>query len=257
VGAERVHDADYRQLRALLHAEQPRPETVVILENGVDLDRFVGIPPVTARAVVEPHIGVVANLRPVKGLKEFVSAAARVSSRYPRARFAVAGEGEMREELERQVATEGLAGRFKLPGCVSDVPGFLADLDVAVLSSHAEGMSNAVLEYMAAGRPIVATAVGATPDLIADGVHGLLVPPRDAARLTDAIELLLDDRELAQRLGAAARRRALEHYSREAMVRRFEEFYLSLMPTQNRETPSRAAERENETFTEGYTWPAS
>lgn len=243
--------------RALLEAEQPRPETVVVLENGVDLDRFVGIPSLTARAVAEPHIGVVANLRPVKGLKKFVSAAARVSIRFPRARFAVAGEGELRSDLERQVAAEGLAGRFKLPGCVSDVPGFLADLDVAVLSSHAEGMSNAVLEYMAAGRPIVATAVGATPDLIADGVHGLLVPPRDAVRLADAIERLLDDRDLAQRLGAAARRRALEHYSREAMVRRFEQFYLSLMPTRNKQTPIRVAEPVNETFTEGYTWPAS
>jgi glycosyltransferase involved in cell wall biosynthesis len=243
--------------RALLEAEQPRPETVVVLENGVDLDRFAGIPALTARAVVEPHIGVVANLRLVKGLKEFISAAVRVSLRYPRARFSVVGEGEMRAELERQVAAEGLAGRFKLPGCVSDVPGFLADLDVAVLSSHAEGMSNSVLEYMAAGRPIVATAVGATPDLIADGVHGLLVSPRDAARLADAIELLLDDRELAQRLGAAARRRALERYSREAMVRRFEAFYLSLVPTQNKETLLRAAERANEQFTEGYTWPTS
>lgn len=242
---------------ALLDAEQPRPDTVVVLENGVDLDRFAGIPPLTATAVAEPHIGVVANLRPIKGIKEFVSAAARVSGRYPRAKFAVAGEGDMREELERQAVAKGLAGRFRLPGCVSDVPGFLADLDIAVLSSHAEGMSNAVLEYMAAGRPIVATAVGATPDLIADGVHGLLVPPRDAARLAEAIGRLLDDRELAQRLGAAARRRALERYSREAMVRRFEQFYLSLVAIRNKEMPSRAAERENETFTEGYTWPAS
>ena len=215
---------------ALLEAEQPRPETVVVLENGVDLDRFAGIPSLAARATDEPRVGVVANLRPVKGLKDFVLAAARVQCRHPRAVFAVAGEGWLRADLERQAAAAGLAGRFELPGCVADVPGFLAGLDVAVLCSHSEGMSNALLEYMAASRPIVATAVGAASNLIADGVDGLLVPPGDAERLAVAIGRLLADRELAQRLGAAARRRALERYSREAMVRRFEEFYLSLLP---------------------------
>jgi glycosyltransferase involved in cell wall biosynthesis len=136
-------------------------------------------------------------------------------------------------ELERQAAAAGLAGRFTLPGSASDVPGFLAGLDVAVLCSHAEGMSNALLEYMAAGRAIVATAVGATPEVIADGVHGLLVPPGDEKRLADAIARLLEDRDLAQRLGAAARRRALDHYSREAMVGRFEDFYQSLVSTRS------------------------
>jgi glycosyltransferase involved in cell wall biosynthesis len=247
--------------RALLAAEQPRPETVLVLENGVDLDRFRDIPPLAARP---PHpcplpqggegmargmrVGVLANLRPVKGLDVFVRAAARIHGRHSRAVFTVAGEGELRAALKQQAAAAGLAEHFTLPGSMADVPGFLAGLDVAVLCSHAEGMSNALLEYMAAGRPIVATAVGAAPELIMDGIHGLLVPPGDAEKLAEAIERLLADRELAQRLGAAARRRASERYSREAMVRRFEEFYLSL-----------AAERNvaGTTPTEGYTWPAS
>jgi glycosyltransferase involved in cell wall biosynthesis len=218
--------------QALLAAEQPRPETVLVLENGVDLEHFASIPPLEARpAADELRIGAVANLRPVKGLEVFVQAAAQIHARYPQAVFTVAGEGEQRAELEEQATALGQAGRFTLPGRASDVPGFLAGLDVAVLCSHAEGMSNALLEYMAAGRAIVATVIGAAPELIEDGVHGLLVPPRDAARLADAITRLLEDRGLAQRLGAAARRRALEHYSRAAMVRRFEEFYLSLVPT--------------------------
>jgi glycosyltransferase involved in cell wall biosynthesis len=220
--------------QALLDAEQPRPETVLVLENGVDLERFAGIPSLATRpAADEPRVGVVANLRPVKGLDVFVQAAARVHACHPRAVFTVAGEGELRAELERQAAAAGLAGRFTLPGSASHVPGFLAGLDVAVLCSHAEGMSNALLEYMAAGRAIVATAVGASPELIEDGVHGLLVPPGNAARLADAIARLLKDRDLAQRLGEAARRRALQRYSRAAMVQRFEDFYLSLVPTQS------------------------
>src|SRR5262249_45057347 len=94
--------------------------------------------------------------------------------------------------------------------------------------SRSEGMSNAVLEYMAAGRPIVATAVGGNVELINDGVTGLLVPSDDTRALASGIARLLTDRALAARLGAAARRRAIERYGREAMVRRFEGFYESL-----------------------------
>lgn len=217
--------------QALLAAEQPRPERVRVLENGVDLERFRTIAPLTARpAAAGRHVGVVANLRSVKGLSDFVQAAALVHACHPQAMFTVAGEGELRPALEQQVASAGLGSHFSLPGSLSDVPGFLAGLDVAVLCSRAEGMSNALLEYMAAGRAIVATSVGAASELIADGVHGLLVPPGDAEKLAEAIRRLLEDHELAQRLGAAARRRAWERYSREAMIQRFEELYLSLAP---------------------------
>jgi glycosyltransferase involved in cell wall biosynthesis len=216
--------------RALLAAERPRADSVVVLENGVDLERFHDLPPLTARAAsAAPRVGVVANLRPVKGLDIFVAAAAQVHACHPRAVFTVAGTGELRAELERQAAARGLAEHFHLAGGVADVPAFLAGLDVAVLCSHAEGMSNALLEYMAAGRAIVATRVGAATELIEDGVHGLLVPPGDAERLAEAMRRLLDERGLAQRLGAAARRRALQRHSREAMVRRFTEFYEGLV----------------------------
>ncbi len=235
--------------QALLAAEQPRRDTVLMLPNGVDLDRFRDIPPLAAHpATAAPHVGVVANLRPVKGLDVFVRAAALVHARHPRTVFTIAGEGKLRPALEQQVAKADLADHFRLPGSLADVPGFLGSLDVAVLCSHAEGMSNALLEYMAAGRAVVSTAVGAAPELIADGVHGLLVPPGDAGKLAEAIERLLEDRKLAECLGAAARRRAWELYSREAMVRRFEEFYLALVSRPNIKT---------RTSTEGYTWPAS
>jgi glycosyltransferase involved in cell wall biosynthesis len=206
---------------ALLAAEKPPAESVHVLENGVDLDRFLAIPPAGERAAC---VGAVANLRPVKGLDVLIAAATRV----PGVTFRVAGEGDERGPLQRQIREGGLEGRFHLCGAEKDVPLFLAGLDVAVLASRAEGMSNAVLEYMAAGRPIVATATGATPELIRDGIDGLLVPPGDAAALAGGILRLLNDRVLARRLGESARRRAEERYSRAAMVRRFEEFYTQL-----------------------------
>ena len=213
--------------RALVEAERPRPETVLVLENGVDLERFHDLSPLSP----EPpdggvfRVGIVANLRPVKGLDLFVEAAARLRVQHPRTTFFVAGQGELQPQLERQAATLGLNDQFHLLGGISDVPSFLGDLDVAVLCSHAEGMSNALLEYMAAGRAIVSTRVGAAADLIEDGVHGLLVPPGDAGRLSEAIGRLLSDRGLACRLGAAARHRAANRFSREAMVQRFTDFY--------------------------------
>ncbi len=170
-------------------------------------------------------MGVTANLRPVKGLDVLLDAATRLSGEYADLVFQVAGEGEMRGPLEETARERGLGGRFQLLGLVSDVPAFLGGLDVAVLCSRSEGMSNALLEYMAAGRAIVATAVGAAPDLIEDGVHGLLVPPGDAGRLADAIATLMRRPELARRLGEAARRRARDRCGREAMVERFTDFY--------------------------------
>jgi glycosyltransferase involved in cell wall biosynthesis len=202
------------------------PARVVVLENGVDLERFSE----TTRprnAGKGRRVGVIANLRPVKGLDVFLEAAALVRRRHPDVTFAVAGEGPLRPGLAAQA--ERLGVRLELPGTVGDVPGFLAGLDLAVLPSLSEGMSNALLEYMAAGRAIVATAVGGNTTLIEEGVNGLLVPPNDPGRLAEAIGHLLDHPELAAWLGRAARRRVEERYSREVMVRRFEDLYTGLM----------------------------
>jgi glycosyltransferase involved in cell wall biosynthesis len=214
--------------RALLQDEGPRPESVAVIENGVDLERFLSLQLPPRQPESAACVGTVANLRPVKGLDVLARAAGQLHSAHPNLRFRVAGEGDQRAELTRLADKCGVAESFAIAGALFDVPGFLAGLDIAVLPSRAEGMSNAVLEYMAAGRPIVATAVGATPDLIIDGEHGLLVPPEDAPALAAAIDRLLRDPELAGRLGAAARRRARARYGRAAMVRRFQEFYESL-----------------------------
>lgn len=215
--------------RSVVESEGADPARVFVLENGVDLDRFLGVPPVAKRSPGNPRVGAVANLRAVKGIDVFAEAAALVAAQHPAVTFEVAGEGECRAALERRVDGLGLRGRFRLAGAVSDVPGFLATLDVAVLSSRAEGMPNAVLEYMAAGRPVVATAVGATPDLIEDGVCGLLVPPGDARALAAAVGRLLAEPALAARLGEEARLRARDRYGREAMVERFQQFYEDLV----------------------------
>jgi glycosyltransferase involved in cell wall biosynthesis len=206
------------------------PERVVVLENGVDLSLFPvetnGRSSMSAPSTI--RVGVVANLSPVKGLDVFVRAAADVARSFPSATFEIAGDGPMRPQIERLIDEHGLTRQFKLPGRISAIPSFIAGLDVAVLPSFSEGMSNALLEYMAVGRPIVATAVGANPRLITHEVHGLLVPPGDHLALALAMRRLLGNTVLAKQLAANARRRVVEQYSRQAMLRRFEKFYLEL-----------------------------
>jgi glycosyltransferase involved in cell wall biosynthesis len=120
------------------------PARTLVLENGVDLDRFAEPRPVRAPARA-PRIGVVANLRPVKNLEMLVRAAARVAADFPHATFHVAGEGELGPQLEALAAELGIGDRFFLPGSIRNVPAFLTTLDVGVLCSHSEGMSNAAL----------------------------------------------------------------------------------------------------------------
>jgi glycosyltransferase involved in cell wall biosynthesis len=213
--------------RAIIESERVRPDKVTVLPNGVAIERFTQAPPPdTTRPIV--RVGAVANLRPVKGIDLLIQAAVQLLPRYPQLRFEIAGEGSQRPELDRLIVEHGLGDRFILRGAVADIPAFLASLDVAVLPSRSEGMSNALLEYMASGRAIVATRVGANGDLIRDGVEGLLIDPENAIQLASAIERLVVAPIEACRFGEAARARAVDSFSRDAVRRRFEEFYRGL-----------------------------
>lgn len=202
------------------------PDRVVAIENGVDLERFANFEPPRFSGTIK--IGCVANLRAVKNVDGLMDAARRVLGRFPNVVFEVAGDGGQRPELERLHRELNLEDRFVLRGSVADVPGFLGECDVAVLPSHSEGMSNALLEYMAAGRAIVATDVGANAKLVRHRREGWIAPDSKPESLADAITELLNDPTFAQRMASAARSRAESEYSREAMVRRFEAFYRGL-----------------------------
>jgi glycosyltransferase involved in cell wall biosynthesis len=216
--------------QTVLRNEAPPSESVVVLENGVDLSRYHDGDSEMALPADRPRrVGMVANLRPVKEPGLFVEAARLVHAAHPRVVFQIAGEGDLRSCLEEQVRSYGLKSCFQLIGATADVPAFLSGVDVAVLCSRSEGQSNALLEYMAAGRAIVATAVGGNPELIEHGVNGLLIPPGDAGQLARSVMRLLEDEQLALRLGRAARRRVEERYSLQARARRFERFYQRLL----------------------------
>lgn len=213
------------------------PGRVVTIENGVDLATWdpalyprPGLRAEWALADDQPAIGIVGHLSPVKGHADFLEAATRVLRAHPSARFLIVGDGALRADLEAQARTLGIAGQVVFTGARHDIPRVLAALDLVVLASHTEGMSNALLEAMAMARPVVATAVGGNPDVLRDGVTGRLVPARDPAALAKAITGLLDDRAAATTLGRAAREDVAERLSLPRMVARYESLYRELVP---------------------------
>jgi len=170
-------------------------------------------------------VGVVGSLYGVKGHRYLLEAAPQILKAYPATRFVIVGRGELEATLGEQAARLGLEGRVRFLGFREDVAELLSVFDVFALPSLSEGLSIALLEAMAAGRPVVATAVGGNPELIIDRETGLLVPPGDARSLADAIGRLLQDPAEASRLGRNAMDRVRRCFGVEAMIGGYQAIY--------------------------------
>ena len=187
----------------------------------------------------QPVIGIVATLRPEKALDVLIRAAERLRSEFPDLRVLIAG-GETRQspdepqKLERLILELDVAETVTMVGARSDIPEFLAALDVAVLCSSHEASPLSVMEYMEAAKPVVATAVGGVPDLVDEGIAGLLVKPGDSNALAMAIAELLNDPKRASAMGEAGRERRRREFSLEATTRRFESLYEELWAARGR-----------------------
>jgi glycosyltransferase involved in cell wall biosynthesis len=195
-----------------LRDERCAPDRVVVVRNGIDLARFdrLAAQPLQAPLPVGPDdvpVAVIGNLWPVKGHRTLLEAATLLQDRFPRVKFLCAGEGPEREALEKQIRELGLAGRVFLLGHRLDVPAILARVRAACLCSSAEGLSNALMEAMAARLPVVATAVGGNPELVRPGENGLLVPSGDARSLADKLAELLGGEAQAAEMGRRGRAR--------------------------------------------------
>lgn len=193
---------------------------VIRIHNGVDTSRFApgardghGGAGTGAGEVV---VGTIGRLDPVKDHAGLIRAFARIAGSHPRARLVIVGEGPRRRELEG-LAASLVPGRVLFTGERSDIPTLLRSMEVFVLPSLGEGISNTLLEAMATGLPVVATRVGGNPELVEHGVNGLLVPRDDPATLATAISRYLDDPVLRLLHGKASRERVLERFSLDRM----------------------------------------
>lgn len=205
------------------------PERLHFVPNGIDLERFAAAPPFAwdpARRAGRAVVGTVANLTPAKRPEAFLALAAALAPRGD-ALFLHVGDGPLRSRLEREAAERGLRDRLVHLGAREDVPAFLCALDVFVLASASEGMPNALMEAMAAGRACVATDVGDCGRLVEDGKTGFLVSPRDPAALVERVERLLGDAALRRRLGFAAHERS-RGFGLPEMVARYDALYRAL-----------------------------
>jgi glycosyltransferase involved in cell wall biosynthesis len=245
-------------IRRWLVADGVDPSRIATIPNGIDLSRFshterrpelrgaLGIAPDA------PLIVVVSRLAPGKGLNHFIKAMGAISAREPRARALIVGEAAphdagLVDRLRADARAAGVGERIVFCGFRADVPELLAEASVVVQPSENEGLSNALIESMASGRPVVATRVGGTPEAIDDGATGVLVPPADPAALAPAVSRVLEQPDWAAALGANAQRHACATYSVSRMVRDTERLYVDLLRRSRRpgrtasESPERAA----------------
>jgi glycosyltransferase involved in cell wall biosynthesis len=214
-----------------IREEGRRGVPVSLIYNGVDLQRYSHQQPCCTLhddySIPEDAqiVGVVARLEAEKGHRTLLDAWPFVRSAQPRAWLLIVGEGSERDALEAQAASLGIAERVVFTGRREDVPAVTAALDVAVLPSYREAQGLSVLEAMALGRPVVASNVGGIPEMIEDGVSGLLVPPNDPEALAGAIVRLLSDHPYADMIAKRGHDLAHDRFCIERMVNSIEALY--------------------------------
>jgi glycosyltransferase involved in cell wall biosynthesis len=201
-------------------------ERIVTVRNGVDLSDFdMENPASTSKGANRVVVGTAARLVPQKGLAYLIEAAARLARKSKAFELRIAGTGSQLESLERLAQSLGLSDSVRFLGHITDMSEFYRAIDVFVLPSLFEGLPLVVLEAMAMSKPIVATRVAGTPEVVRDGVDGFLVPPADAPALGDALERLVHNPPLRQRMGAAGRQRVLTDFCIDRVAREVVQVY--------------------------------
>lgn len=207
-----------------------RADTITSVPTGIAAELFVPGDRLAARRQLGIEsdgmiIGIVATLRSWKGHRYLIEAFAGMSDK--NAKLLMVGDGPQREALQRQVAESGLTGRVLLPGNQREVLPWLQAVDIFVLPSYAnEGVPQAILQAMLCALPIVTTPVGSIPEAVRDGESALVVQPKNAHELRQAMERLTNDPGLRESLGGAARARALQRFGLEAMLDKMEAVFL-------------------------------
>lgn len=206
-----------------------------LIPNGISTDEYapdpVGRACWRAENVIEPDaivITVVGRLTEQKNHALLLRAFARLHSIQP-LRLLVVGDGELRQQLEQQAAESGISAKVRFLGLRADVPAILNASDIFVLPSRWEGNPLSVQEAMASGLPVVATTVGGVPELVENGVSGLLVPSEDEAALANALQTLIDHPHLRQQMGEAALIRARQRFDIRITVQQYEQLYETLL----------------------------
>jgi glycosyltransferase involved in cell wall biosynthesis len=223
-------------IRAMLVADGVPESSVVTVHEGIDVDHVLAAPTVNVHeAFFLPHhapiVGNVGALVPHKGQRHLIEAAHLVVQQLPDTRFVILGEGELREHLERLVREHHLEKHVVLPGFRIDVLGCIKGFDLFVMSSVSEGLGTSLLDAMACSKAIVATKAGGIPEVVDDGVTGLLVEPRDHHALAAGIVRLIKDASDRQQMAEAGFERVSAKFTVERMVAETAKVYADVAGT--------------------------
>lgn len=210
-------------------------EKITVIHNGIELEPFRALPADTrqqyrARLGIPPDApvaGIVANLRPVKSIDVFIRAARLVTAAIPATHFVIVGDGDQEDALKLLAKELGIAGNVHFLGRRTDILPLLKTFDVGVLTSSSESFSNAIVEYLAAGLPVVCTEVGGAREAVEEGVNGFVVPVGDYEKLSSMLIKTLGEGNL-KTMGEASCRKAGDLFSSAAMFAKYEEIYSAL-----------------------------
>ena len=215
-----------------------REQKLAVIPNGLPPGWFAEVPPAIPRDPRVTRIGMISRMNDtVKRHDLFLRVAAKLSPRFPDLQFVLVGDGPLRPSLEELARELGLGERAIFLGDRRDVAAVLASLDISVLPSTSESLSNAILESMAAGVAVVAANVGGNPELLQNESTGILFPAGDEAQFGMALELLLIQPELRRRLGSRAREEALRNYSIAGARDRYQDLYDSVLAEKGWKSP--------------------
>lgn len=212
-----------------------KPSKLATVHNGIDLDRLKNIRPRNEirRELSLPDdalvLGSVGRMMPVKGYEYLLRACKLIFEKDSHARLIMVGEGPLRGRLESYAADLGIAGKVIFPGFLPETADIINAMDIFVLSSLHEGISISLLESLALGIPAVVTDVGGNPEVLEDGRHGRLVPPRDSNALVEACLGLANDSEKRLMMGNMGRDYIKANFSKEAMAEKMQRIYLDLI----------------------------
>ena len=243
-----VSEGQARKVRAAGAPEQ----RVSVIRNAIFTDRF-GEPDEPGRAFLQSFfprprqwlIGAAGRLSPEKGYRHFVDAAAEVVRTHPDAGFLLFGDGQLEDDLARQIKQLNLDGTFVLAGFRPDIDRWLPNFDAFVLPSYTEGLPNVVLEACAARVPVVATAVGGTPEVVEDGQNGFLVPAGQSLPLAQRIAQLLGDQRLRETMGMSGYYRVRDQFTFEAQARQYVQLFRELLGANARDREGYPASAES------------
>jgi glycosyltransferase involved in cell wall biosynthesis len=224
--------------RFLVETKKLPARKVVVIRNGCDLNHFdpdhrapAGLRESLGIGEGDPVLLTLGRLEPQKGHKVLIQAMPRVVAEFPKVRLICVGEGSLRSDLEAQTREMRLEAHVQFVGFQSNVADWLALADISVLPSFHEGLPLVAIESLAAGRPMVASAVDGTPEVVVNGQTGYTFPAGDSLQMANAICRLLGDADRRRRMAAAGRARVLEHFNQEQQIRKTQDLYLQLWKT--------------------------